>query len=99
MRFFLLILALTAAVAAEAQGFDHQHGAWTTLLQKHVAEVFKWYSIDLTSGLKGINSREQFFAKYADTLTDHPEQQKIIRDQKAELRFLDYDWALNDARR
>lgn len=64
-----------------------------------VSEVFKWYSVDFTSGLKGVNSREQFFATYASLLTDNPEQQKIIRDQKAELRFLDYDWGLNDVKR
>ncbi|OGA48872.1 MAG: hypothetical protein A3G24_07540 [Betaproteobacteria bacterium RIFCSPLOWO2_12_FULL_62_13] len=64
-----------------------------------VSEVFKWYSVDFASGLKGIKSREQFFADYANALADNSEQQEIIRDQKVEIRFLDYDWALNDANR
>jgi hypothetical protein len=64
-----------------------------------VSEIFKWYSVDFTSGLKGIKSREQFFAKYANLLTDNAEHQKIIRDGKAEIRHLDYDWGLNDAKK
>ncbi len=64
-----------------------------------VSEIFKWYSVDFTSGLKGIKSREQFFAKYANLLTDNAEQQKIIRDGKAEIRHLDYDWGLNDSKK
>jgi hypothetical protein len=64
-----------------------------------VSEIFKWYSVDFTSGLKGIKSREQFFAKYASLLTDNAEHQKFIRDGKAEIRHLDYDWSLNDAKK
>jgi hypothetical protein len=64
-----------------------------------VSEIFKWYSVDFTSGLKGIKSREQFFAKYANLFTDNAEHQKIIRDGKAEIKHLDYDWGLNDARK
>jgi len=64
-----------------------------------VSEIFKWYAVDFTSGLKGINSREQFFARYANLLTDNAEQQKTIRDGKAEIRHLDYDWSLNDTKK
>ncbi len=67
-----------------------------------VSKIFDsspWYSVDFTSGLKGIESREQFFAKYAVQLADNPGQQKLIREQKIDIRFLDYDWALNDVRR
>jgi hypothetical protein len=73
-----------------------------------VSEIFRWYSVDFTSGGAGIGgskgsrsvtSREQFFSKYAHLLADTPEQQNIIRDGKAEIRHLDYDWGLNDARK
>jgi len=63
-----------------------------------VSELFKWYSVDFTGGLKGIRSREQFFAQYANLLADAPEHRQIIRERKAATRFLDYDWALNDAK-
>lgn len=64
-----------------------------------VSEIFKWYSVDFTSGLKGVRSREQFFAKYASLLSDNAGHQKIIRDGKAEIRHLDYDWSLNDVKK
>ncbi len=64
-----------------------------------VSEIFKWYAEDFSSGLKSINSREQFFASYASLLADHPEHQKLIRDQKADIRFFGYHWGLNDAKR
>jgi hypothetical protein len=37
-------------------------------------------------------------AKYADQLADKPEDRAAVRDQKAEVSFLDYDWSLNDSR-
>jgi hypothetical protein len=64
-----------------------------------VSEIFKWYAIDFTSGLKGIKSREQFFARYANLLSDNADHQKVIRDGKADIKHLDYDWALNDAKK
>ncbi len=64
-----------------------------------VSEIFKWYGVDFASGLKGFSSREQFFARYADLLADAPADRQIIREQKAVLRFLDYDWRLNDVRK
>jgi Protein of unknown function, DUF547 len=75
----------------------NRYNAANTALE--VSEIFKWYSVDFTSGFKGIKSREQFFAKYANLLSDNPEHQKVIRDGKAEIKHLDYDWGLNDARR
>jgi hypothetical protein len=71
-----------------------------------VSMIFNWFKEDWTSGYRGLNgkaapleSREQFFARYATLLADDPEQQRLIRDQKAEIRHLDYDWSLNDSRK
>jgi hypothetical protein len=63
-----------------------------------VSEIFRWYAADFSSGLKSYQSREQFFARHAGLLADRPEHQKIIREQKAEIRYLVYDWSLNDAK-
>jgi Protein of unknown function, DUF547 len=63
-----------------------------------VSEIFRWYASDFTSGLGGIRSREQFFAKHASALADAPAHQQVIREEKADIRFLVYDWRLNDAR-
>jgi hypothetical protein len=71
-----------------------------------VSMIFDWFKDDWTRGYRGfegkgppVNSREQFFARYASLLADHPEQQHLIREQKIAIRHLDYDWALNDARK
>lgn len=64
-----------------------------------IFDTYPWYSVDFASGLRGIHSREQFFAGYADLLADDAGHRTIIREQKAEIRHLDYDWNLNDAKR
>jgi hypothetical protein len=70
-----------------------------------VSMIFHWFKEDWTSGYRGfdgktppITSREQWFGRYANLLADGPEQQKLIREGKAEIRHLDYDWGLNDAK-
>jgi len=47
---------------------------------------------------RSIQSLGQFFARYAELLAGSPGGQKLIRGQKAEIRFLEYDWALNDVK-
>ena len=64
-----------------------------------VSEIFRWYRDDFEAGYGGIRSREQFLARYAAELAEAPQHQQAIREQKAEIRHLAYDWALNDARR
>ena len=61
-----------------------------------VSKIFDWYKDDFQKGFKGIASREQFFGKYAELLADDPASQKIVKDGKADISFLDYDWLLND---
>jgi hypothetical protein len=63
-----------------------------------VSEIFRWYRGDFESGLKGIRSREQFFAKYAPQLADGAGEQ-AVRTQKAAIKNIDYDWRLNDVRK
>ena len=64
-----------------------------------VSMIFNWFKGDWQSGYQGIQSREQYFAKYAKLLSDDPAQQKIVADGKAPISHLDYDWSLNDAKR
>ena len=71
-----------------------------------VSRIFDWFKEDWTSGYRGfenkaapVRSREQYFAGYAALLADAPDHRKVIETRKAELRFLDYDWTLNDAKR
>lgn len=70
-----------------------------------VSKIYDWFKEDWTRGYRGISGKgepvtslEQFFGNYAALLTDNPAQQALIRDRKAKIRFLDYDWSLNDAK-
>ena len=71
-----------------------------------VSKLFDWYPEDWSSGYRGyegkgapIRSREQFLSGYAALLADAPDSRRRIQEQRATIRFLDYDWALNDAKR
>jgi hypothetical protein len=64
--------------------------------QLEISKIFDWFRVDWQSGYRGITSREQFLAKYAELITDDTIAIQLIRDGKAPLRFLDYDWSLND---
>ena len=63
-----------------------------------VSKIFDWYGRDFERGHKGYTSIKATLAKYADQLADQPEDRAAVRGQKADVVFLDYDWALNDAR-
>ena len=62
-----------------------------------VSRIFDWYAKDFSVGGKGIASPPQFFAKYADLLADREEDRQAVRGGRLPIRYLDYDWALNDA--
>ena len=60
-----------------------------------VSKIFDWFKVDWTRGTKGITSREVFFAKYADLLADDAPGQALVKEGKAGIGHLDYDWSLN----
>ncbi len=69
-----------------------------------VSKIFDWFKKDWTSGYKGIGSagattsREQFFGRYAAQITDDEKGLSAIKDGKAGIDFLPYDWGINDAK-
>jgi Protein of unknown function, DUF547 len=63
-----------------------------------VSKIFDWYKVDFEKGLKGVTSREMYFARFADLLAADAAGQQIVKDGKASITFLDYDWSLNDKR-
>ena len=70
-----------------------------------VSEIFKWFSVDWTSGYRGLDGTrpamqtlEQFFSQYAELLADMPAHRQLIIHRKAAIRHLDYDWRLNDVK-
>jgi hypothetical protein len=62
-----------------------------------VSKIFDWYGKDFEKGYKGYSSVRQALSRYADQLADKPEDRAAVRAQKADITFLDYDWALNDS--
>jgi hypothetical protein len=64
-----------------------------------VSKIFDWYGKDFEKGHKGYGSVKATMAKYADVLAQSPEDREAVRNQKAEVAFLDYDWSLNDSSR
>ena len=63
-----------------------------------VSRIFDWYGKDFEKGHKGFTSVKATFARYADQLAATPGERALVREQKAEVTFLDYDWGLNDAK-
>ena len=63
-----------------------------------VSRIFDWYGKDFERGHRGFTSVKATLARYADLLADRPEDRAAIREQKVDVAFLEYDWALNDAR-
>ncbi|MBV6446908.1 DUF547 domain-containing protein [Nitrosomonas sp.] len=60
-----------------------------------VSKIFDWYREDFERGWKGWHKLDQFFAHYADSLTDTPEAKASVIAGGVKIRFLDYDWVLN----
>ncbi len=63
-----------------------------------VSKIFDWYRKDFELGHKGYDSLRTLFAQHAETLGATPQAQADIRAGRYQLTYLDYDWALNDAR-
>ena len=63
-----------------------------------VSNIFDWFGEDFRLGHRGIDSVPAFMARHADVLADAPAERERIRASKVDIGFLDYDWALNDAR-
>ena len=57
-----------------------------------VSKIFDWFKQDF-------EPRAAYFARYADVLSDDPKGRGAIAGGRLALRFLDYDWSLNDAKR
>lgn len=70
--------------------FDTESGAL------EVSSIFDWYAEDFTKGWRGYDSLEDFFRTHAEWITDGAESAERLRKGPFNIRFLDYDWRLND---
>ena len=89
---------LEAQLDEQAQRFmsDRSRNRYDATRGKlEVSKIFDWFGEDFRLGHRGITSLAAFLARYADQLADAPADRALIRAQKAEVGFLDYDWKLN----
>jgi hypothetical protein len=63
-----------------------------------ISKIFDWYGKDFEKGHKGFASVKGAMARYADQLADKPEDRALVKAEKADIAFLDYDWSLNDVK-
>ena len=62
-----------------------------------VSQIFDWYGDDFKLGHRGIATLPAFLARYAESLADAPGERERVRSERAPIKFLAYDWRLNDA--
>ena len=62
----------------------------------YLSSIFKWYGEDFEKGQQGFNKLEDLIKLYQNDMADNPEQLEWLQQQKFSIRYLDYDWRLND---
>lgn len=63
-----------------------------------VSKIFDWYRKDFEQGHKGITSLQGALRAPRRQVAQTPQAQADVQAGRYRLSFLDYDWALNDAR-
>jgi len=61
-----------------------------------LSQIFDWYGKDFEQGHKGFSSVQDVVAKYAEQLADAASDRARLRTKNAPIRFIEYDWRLND---
>ncbi len=64
-----------------------------------LSQLFDWYRKDFEQGHRGFRSLNDLVARYADQLADAPADRERLRSGSVPIRFIEYDWRLNDVRR
>ncbi|MFN3162369.1 MAG: hypothetical protein ACE37N_02545 [Pseudohongiellaceae bacterium] len=62
----------------------------------YISRIFDWYEEDFEQGWLGVNSVHEFLLRYAEVLGASPEQRAGLRQESLRVRYLDYDWGLNE---
>ena len=64
-----------------------------------ISPLFDWYRADFEKGGRDVNSVPRFLAKYADIVADEAVGHALVRRGALPIRYLSYDWTLNDVKR
>lgn len=62
----------------------------------HLSKIFSWYREDFVRSWRGSSSLQDFLLRYADDLNLSDAQRRQLRRADMPIRYLDYDWRLND---
>jgi hypothetical protein len=92
---------LPAQLAQQTERFmaDRTRNRWNTQRGRlELSKIFDWYGEDFTLGHQGIRSLKAFAGAHAERLADAPADRARLQSGDFGIAFLDYDWALNDAR-
>lgn len=60
-----------------------------------LSPIFKWYRQDFEQGWQGFQRLEEFLLAYADALAIADRVAIKLKNGKADIEFMDYDWRLN----
>jgi hypothetical protein len=61
-----------------------------------LSSIFKWYGEDFEKGQQGFNSLKDLIKVYQTDIAKDPQQLTWLKKQGFSIRYLDYDWRLND---
>jgi hypothetical protein len=70
-----------------------------------LSRIFDWYGKDWDKGWRGVaggapvTSLAAWLGRHAALLADAAEQRQLVAEGRAPIRFIEYDWALNDVAR
>lgn len=61
-----------------------------------LSSIFKWYGEDFEKGQQGFTRLKDLIKVYQTDIADDPQQLTWLQKQDFSIRYLDYDWRLND---
>jgi hypothetical protein len=61
-----------------------------------LSSIFKWYDDDFEKGQQGFNSLKDLIYVYQADIANDPQQLSFLQKQEFSIRYVDYDWRLND---
>lgn len=64
----------------------------------YVSQIFDWYEEDFDRGWFGVHSVSEFLIHYVDVLGLDTATTSALEREGIRIRYLDYDWGLNDTR-
>lgn len=92
---------LPAQLAQQTERFmaDRTRNRWNAQRGRlELSKIFDWYGDDFKLGHQGIATLKAFAGQHAERLADAPADRARLKAGDFDIAFLDYDWALNDAR-